>query len=170
VKSALVFLDEYFLPYKKKAKSGGQSGKRIYCCVNAGCTMLCRLVPVPNADPPLYVAEVKLGFGVHTNHTSAIEGESESDDLLAQQSGPPTAQHPKKFPRLPAVVTQFIDECVKKKPKIAPDGIMASLVVHIPFVDLPFLTDNFHRADTRKRIKAYRQYAVKASRVRASRR
>jgi hypothetical protein len=168
-KSAMVFLDEYFLPYKKKAKSGGHGGKRMYCCVNADCTMLCRLAPVPNADPPLYVAEVKLGFGVHTNHTSAIE--SESDDLLAQQSGPPpTAQHPKKFPRLPAVVTQFIDECVKKKPKITPERIMADLVMHIPFTDLPFLTDDFHRADTQNKIKWYRQNTVRASRrgVRAS--
>jgi hypothetical protein len=78
VKPAKAFLDKYFLPYPKVAKGGGTKGRLMYRCKHAACTMLCRLVPVPQADPPLYIPEVKSCCRLHTNHSAR------EDEILLQ--------------------------------------------------------------------------------------
>jgi hypothetical protein len=80
---ARAFLDGLFLPHQKRSKGGGQNGKLIFCCYSPACALLCRLVPVPLSVPPLYTAEVKVGYSEHTNH-NAVE------DLQAQQSLKPS--------------------------------------------------------------------------------
>jgi hypothetical protein len=67
---AKAFLENFFLPHQKKSKGGGHNGQLMYGCHRPGCTLLCRLVPIPDSDPPLYKAEVKRLYSGHTNHNA----------------------------------------------------------------------------------------------------
>jgi hypothetical protein len=130
---ANIFWDNFFLPHKKKSRGGGKEGKLVYRCQRAGCTLLCRLVPVrPLADPPLYKAEVKSKFSKHTHHHA-----QENEQVLAPVHGP--GGKAKGFSALTLSVKQFIGLVVDAPPKITPDGIMLKIVAHPPFANLPFL-------------------------------
>jgi hypothetical protein len=67
---AKAFLEDCYLPFLMKSKGGGQNVWLLFCCRRADCTLVCRLVPVPHAFPPLYIAEVNRNFSRHTNHNA----------------------------------------------------------------------------------------------------
>jgi hypothetical protein len=82
---AKAFLEVCFLPFLMKSKGGGQNGRLMFCCRRADCTLVCRLVPVPHADPPLFIAEVNRNFNIHTNH-NADEYENRQNEIHAQEN------------------------------------------------------------------------------------
>jgi hypothetical protein len=160
VKLAKAFLDEYFLPYPKVAKSGGIKGRFMYRCKHKDCTMMCRLVPIVSQDkanPPLYVAQVKISCRVHTNHSA-----EEDEHLLpspVRALGP--GAKAKNFPRLSAAVTHYIDLLMEKDPKIKPEAIMSSLVGHKVFAELAFLTNKDRREYTLIQVRHYRRNVLR---------
>jgi hypothetical protein len=158
-KPAKAFLDVYFQPYAKVAKRGGTKGHLIYRCKHTDCTMLCRLVPVPHAHPPLYVAEVKILCSVHTNH-SARDDEHLLQAFPVRVLGPSAKS--RVCPALSAAVLVFIDLLVEGNPKITPAAIMESLVGNRDFASLPFLTATDRREHTTRQVRRYRQNAERA--------
>jgi hypothetical protein len=159
---AKAFLEDYFLPFRMKSKGGGQNGRLMFCCRRADCTLVCRLVPVPHADPPLFIAEMNRNFNIHTNH-SADESEQAQQLVLEPVLGPSgksTGLNPLSF-----AVKLYIDRLVADSPNITAERIMEYFVDHKPFYDLPFLTDHPKRHDTMIKVRAYRSNASRARRM-----
>jgi hypothetical protein len=153
-----VQLENFVLPYRIISKGGGRNGQLIFRCRSAGCTLRCRLVPVPLSVPRVYNAEVKIGFREHTNHNA-----EEEQVPLVPVLGPNGKS--KGFPPLSAEVKLYIDELVELNPKTTPENIMGSLVVHQRFAELPFLTNQYRRKDIRNKVRNYLQNARKAKRL-----
>jgi hypothetical protein len=59
-------------------------------------------------------------------------------------------------------VKAFINQVVKLDPKISPDSIFKQLVSHSLFPNLPFMTDQYRREDTRVKVRTYRDNTKKA--------
>jgi hypothetical protein len=154
-----VFLDNFFLPYEKQARGGGQGGRLVYKCECRDCTMLCRLVPVGSIGLVVqYQAEVKSLFSKHTNHPA-----EEYQQVLEPVQGP--GGKAKGFRPLTAAVKQFINQAVVAQPHITPDAISLLLVTNPSFANLPFLTNQHRRADTRSKVRAYRDHGKKVAKL-----
>ena len=154
---ATAFLDNIFQPHQKRSKGGGKNGQLMFCCHRPSCTMLCRLVPVPNSDPPLYKAEVKRCCREHTNH-DALEDEQAQQSALVPVLGPNG-----KFKGLPLSdkIKLYIDQLDEVNPKATPDMIMVHLVAHPLFANRLFLMDAC-RADITRKVRYYRSNASRA--------
>jgi hypothetical protein len=157
LKHAKAFLESFFLPHQKRSKGGGHNGQLVYSCHRPDCTLLCRLVPVPNSDPPLYKVEVKSCCSEHTNH-NALEDEQAQQSVLVPVVGP--SGKSKALP-LSDEVKLYIDQLVEVNPKTTPDMIMVHLVAHPSFANRPFLMETC-RADTTRKVKCYRYNASRA--------
>jgi hypothetical protein len=144
LKDAKAFLVSFFLPHQKRSKGGGQNGMLMFCCYHPACTLRCRLVPVYLSDPPVYKAEVKVGFSEHTNHTAL-------EDLQAQQSARPIGKS--KDLMLSDEVKLYIDQLVELNPKMTAVAIMGCLEDHPPFANRPFLQTKRRRDDTQRQVR-----------------
>jgi hypothetical protein len=160
VNQAKMFLDKYFLPYRMLSKGGGQKGTLMFCCRCTECTLVCRLVPIPLSIPLLYNAEVKIGFSEHINHTPEEEEQARKIGLVPVLG--PYGNSEESIP-LSREVKEHIDFLVSHNPKIKPDEIMSRLAENPDFANLPFLTNEYWRDDTKRKVRSYRQRSKRVS-------